>query len=74
MILNIENNKFLNPSDYTGLNGIWVKGDGVWFETLEMAMTDYSKRKTSNHVGLWENTKIIEGKTFYQCGNSNVWD
>ena len=50
---------------------IFVKGQGPFYPTLEIAIEEGHIR---GGVGHWEKTFDYEGKTYFQAGNTNMWD
>lgn len=64
MIINLGANKFLKAEDYTGLNGIWIPGKGVFFDTKEEALTFHKNSAHPNWIyDLF--TEEYQGKTYY---------
>jgi hypothetical protein len=53
-------------------NHVFIKGEGCWFESKELAKKNFSK--TGNEVGLFLVTKEIKGVTFFKELCRNVWD
>lgn len=74
MILNIEQNKFLNPAKFIGLTGIWVLNEGVYFNTPEDAHTNYRNNKTGNEMNPIMKELNVNGITYYQKVATNLFD
>ncbi len=50
---------------------LFVPGQGTFFPTLEIAKVEGDHK---NGVGLWTKKYLHAGQTYYQVGNTNVWD
>jgi len=74
MIRNIENNKFLNANNYKGLNGDFIEGIGVAFDSKEDA-TNYNMT-SGQRMTFVTNLETINhnGNTLYIHATTNVWD
>lgn len=72
-IINIDLNKFINPKEYEGYTGIWVKGHGVMFTTREQSVNHYVKNNT-NGVNPNTTQHVIDGVVYFKTFATNCFD
>ena len=74
MIRNIEQIKLLKAKDYEGLNGIWILGQGVVFDTVEDAKEEHRRHGHPDIFKYALGEVVHEGVTYYRISSYQIWD
>lgn len=74
MIRNLDQNKFIDPRKYTGMNGEWIKGVGILFDTKEDAELDFKRNSNPNVFKYAYSERKIQNKTYHVISAYQIWD
>lgn len=69
--MNYLNLPMLNGNPMVEAEHVFIKGDGCYYPTKEIA---YRIGVGPNASGVWGKTITAFGKTWFQAGQDNVWD
>ena len=61
-----------NSNRFVSEDHVFIRNEGCFFETKELASKNNGK--TGNEVGLFFDTKVIEGREVFRELNTNIWD
>jgi hypothetical protein len=61
----------LNGNRFVKVPHLFVEGKGTFFPTQQIAV-DHGT--SPNGTGLWVKTVEFNGQTWFQAGNTNVWN
>ena len=69
---NFKNLTGYNSNKYVEVNHVFIKGEGTFYETKELA--NKNNKKTGNEVGLKYEIIKHEGVNIYKQLSSNAWN